>query len=252
ANAVQYARNANATINGVSVSSATNTLADTVAGLTLTLSQLTTAPVEIAIATDNTALKSGINGFVSAYNAMNQMLSSATKYDASTKQAALLQGDSVTVGLQNALRTLAASVTSGSGPQRLSDIGITLAKDGTGNLSVDAGKLDAALRSPKAVAAFFMAPASGGDPSSAGFAVRFSAFTQAAVGNEGSIASRTGSLQLQKTGNGREQDRLSDRLTLTESRLRKQYSALDANLSKLTALDTFVSQQIAQWNRSKD
>ena len=43
---------------------------------------------------------------------------------------------------------------------------------------------------------------------------------------------------------------MNDRLTTTEARLRKQYSTLDASMSSLTALNTYVTQQIAQWNKS--
>ena len=39
-------------------------------------------------------------------------------------------------------------------------------------------------------------------------------------------------------------------ITLIESRLRKQYTALDTKISSLTTLGNYVTQQIAQWNKS--
>ncbi|RYF68597.1 MAG: flagellar hook protein, partial [Comamonadaceae bacterium] len=146
-------------------------------------------------------------------------------------------------------RNLLGSPSGGSGMQHLSDLGIAIARDGAGNLSVDSAKLDAALRNPAAVRQFFTAEA-GADASATGFATRFAAFTQAAIGADGTLAGKTQSLQTQKTANTRDQARVSDRLTLTEARLRKQYTALDTQMASLTALNTYVTQQIAQWNKS--
>jgi len=66
------------------------------------------------------------------------------------------------------------------------------------------------------------------------------------------LSSKTSSLQTQQTGNTKQQDKVSDRLTLIEARLRKQYTALDTKMSSLTALSTYVTQQVAQWNKSTD
>ncbi len=256
ANTVQYGQNAKATINGIDVESATNTLADNIPGLSLTLSQITTAPVDITASSDAGAMKSAINAFVTAYNATNTMLSSMTKYDADTKKAALLQGDATTVGLQNALRQLVGAASGGGAFRQLSDLGIAIGSGGTGNLVVDAAKLDKALKSPAAVKQFFSAPVapegSAGGDGATGFATRFSSFTQAAIAATGTLDGKTTSLQSAKKANGKDQDKVSDRLTLIESRLRKQYTSLDTKMASLTTLGNYVTQQIAQWNRSTD
>ncbi|MGF6524909.1 flagellar filament capping protein FliD [Variovorax sp. PvP013] len=261
---VQYGQNAKATINGIDVSSPTNTLADTVTGVSLTLSQVTTTPVQIDVTSDTSAMRTAIKTFVTAYNATNDMFNSAMKYDATTKTAALLQGDGTTRGLQNALRSMVGATSGGGAIKQLSDLGISVGKDATGNLVVDDAKLTKALADPAAVRQFFSAAAATtsatgttgttgtgavGDATT-GFATRFAAFTQDAIGTGGSLSGKTDSLQAQKTANGKDQDRVNTRLTLTEARLRKQYSALDTTVSSLTALNTYVTQQIAQWNKS--
>lgn len=252
ANPVQYGLNAKATLNGVAISAAGNVLADTVPGLTLTLSQVTTAPVEITVATDTGSQTAAVNAFVKAYNAMNEMLNAATRYDSTTKTGALLQGDATTTGLQTAMRSLVGALSGGSGAlQRLSDLGISIAKAGAGNLEVDATRLATALKDPAAVGRFFnaAAPADGSASAATGFATRMSAFLQGAIGSGGMLATKTASLTSQKTANGKSQDRLSDRLTLVEASMRKQYTALDTRMSSLTALNTYITQQIAQWNK---
>ena len=88
----QAAQNALATINGVSIQTASNTLNDTLPGLTLQLSQVTTAPVQIDVNTDQDAIRSNVQSFIDAYNSLNNTLVTTTKYDASTKVAGTLQG----------------------------------------------------------------------------------------------------------------------------------------------------------------
>lgn len=249
ANPIQYARNALATLNGVAIRSATNVLTDTVPGLSITLSQKTTAPVDITVSADTSGLRGTIQAFVTAYNALNQTLNSATAYNATTKTAALLQGDSTAVGLQNALRSLVGAPSGGGSLQRLTQLGITVAKDGAGNLAVDTAKLDEALKDPAKVQQFFAAPENAGDPGATGFATRLSAFTRAAVGSDGVLATRDESLRTQRKDNLKRQGEMSDRLSLTEKRLRAQYTALDTKMGSLNALDAYVKQQVAQWNK---
>jgi len=249
ANPIQYGQNAAATVNGIPITSASNTLDGTVAGLSMTLLLETTTPIEITATTDTASMTTAIQGFVTAYNAMNQMFNDATKYDASTKTAALLQGDAVTTGLQGAVRSLIGAASGGGALQHLSDLGISIAKDGAGDLAIDSTKLATALKNPAAVQQFFSAP-KGTAELSTGFATRLYAFTKDAVGSDGALTGKTTSLAAQKTGNSREQDRVSDRLTIIEARMRKQYSALDSTVASMTALNTYVTQQIAQWNKS--
>src|SRR3990167_8874229 len=83
----QSAQNALATINGVSISSASNRLADTLPGMTLQLSQVTTEPVEIEVSSDTEAVSANVQAFVDAYNTINTTLATATRYDEATKKA---------------------------------------------------------------------------------------------------------------------------------------------------------------------
>lgn len=252
ANPVQYGLNAKATLNGVALSSASNTLVDTVPSLTLTLSQVTTAPVDITVANDTFSQTTAITAFVKAYNAMNDMFNQATAYDATTKTGALLQGDSTTTSLQTAMRRLVGAMSGGSTGtlQRLSDLGISIAKDGGGDLAANSTKLAAALKDPVAAAKFFSSATNVASDGETGFATRMKAFLSGAIGSAGTIAAKTTSLQSQKTTNGKSQDRLSDRLTTVEANMRKQYTALDTKMASLTALNTYITQQIAQWNKS--
>lgn len=75
----QTALDAKVKINGVDVTSATNKMTDVIPGVTLQLNQVTTAPVEVTVASDLEAVQKNIQGFVDAYNALNQTLADADR-----------------------------------------------------------------------------------------------------------------------------------------------------------------------------
>jgi len=50
--------------------------------------------------------------------------------------------------------------------------------------------------------------------------------------------------------NGKQQDTLNTRLADTEARMRAQYTALDTKMATLNGLSTYITQQIAQWNKN--
>jgi flagellar hook-associated protein 2 len=84
----QAARNAVATINGISISSASNTLENVAEGLTLSLLSKSASSVAISVAQDTDAVKAGIESFVKSFNAIASYFKSQTKYDAGSKNAA--------------------------------------------------------------------------------------------------------------------------------------------------------------------
>ena len=249
------AANAKATVNGIAVTSATNTFANTVSGVTFNALQVTTAPVEIAVAKDSTAVKQNIDAFVKAYNAVNQALNQITSYDKDTKSAGLLQGDSTAVGLQNTLRAALQSVASGTGGtfKTLSDVGITLAKGAdvlkpTGDLSVDTTKLNKALENPDALKAFFRG-ADGGSVTD-GVAGKFKAVTDKLLASTGYFASKDKLLQNALKLNEKEVQSVEDRASGVETNLKARYTALDSQMSKLNALNAYIAQQVTTWNKS--
>ncbi|MEO8727831.1 MAG: flagellar filament capping protein FliD, partial [Rhodoferax sp.] len=153
ANTYQAGQNAKATINGIAISSTTNKFADVVAGLTINATEVTTSNVEITATNDKAAITTNIQAFVDAYNAVNKYLADATSYDDATKKAGDLQGDSTAIGLRNSLRSLLGTGVVGGSFTRLSDIGLSIARDGS--MTVDGTKLGKALDDPANVKILF-------------------------------------------------------------------------------------------------
>ncbi|RKR68515.1 flagellar hook-associated protein 2 [Acidovorax sp. 94] len=243
----QVAANAKATVNGIAVTSATNTFASTISGVTFKAEQVTTAAVDITVSKDDSAVKANIDAFVKAYNDINQLLQEATKFDPKTNSAGLFQGDSTTVALQNSLRNAIQSVTSSGGAfQRLVDLGITQQRGG--DLAVDSAKLNKALtENPEDVKNFFRSTGGG---AADGVAVKIKALATNLLSNDGFFKSKDDSLQLSLKRNSQDQTRVNEKVDAFEKRITRRYNALDTQLSSLNGLNAYISQQVSAWNKS--
>jgi flagellar hook-associated protein 2 len=244
-NTMTQATDAAATVNGIAVSSATNTFDKTIAGVTFTASQITTAPVDISISQDNSSILSNVNDFVKAYNALNDVLNDATKYDAATKTAGLFQGDSSTLGMQSALHAAVQAVTTGSKVfHRLADVGITQLRGG--DLTVDGTKLNAAMANRDEMKALFR---NNGGGAADGIAVKLKTLSSNMLSSSGFFKLRNDSYQAELDRNAKEQARVNTHASDVEAQLNLKYGALDAKMSSLNALNAYITQQVAAWNK---
>lgn len=243
---VQVGQDARARINGLDVTSKSNTLADNIPGVTINLIGVTTSSATMSIREDVTPAVKNVQDFVTAYNALNQTLADLTKYDAATKTSSLFQADSSIVGLQNILRGMAGSVSNGSTYQRLSDVGIQRQLDGS--LAINTSKLATAANNGTELQKLFTTNNS--NPNTNGFAVKFADLGKAVLGIGGAVTNKAVALQGALKRNSEEQTRVTDRAAAFEARVRKQYSALDARMASLSALNSYVAQQVTTWNKS--
>ncbi len=242
------ASNAEATVNGIAVVSASNDLSGVVDGLTLRLRKEGLASTSIAVTSDREAVKAAIQGFADAYNTLSKAITDQTKYDPGTKVGGPLQGDSAATGLQRQLRSL-LNVASGASATfgRLSDVGLQAQRDGT--LKVDAAKLDNATANLTELKRAF-SNSDTGNSANDGFARRYATLATQVLGTDGSLTTRTDGLRNRITRNGEDQANLSDRVERFRTRLVAQYTVLDGNLSKLNALSSYVTQQMNMLNRT--
>lgn len=245
----QKAQNAKVELNGVAVESSSNTFSATIPGMSFTVSEMTTNAATLTVKADTEAMKKNIQEFVDAYNELNDLLGKSTKYTEETKVAGALQGDSATVSLQNSLRMLTQGISgSKDGLTRLADIGIQMQEGG--KLSMDTSKLDKALTNLDGLKGLFANKADslgqGG-----GIAVNFKNFTDKLLSFDGTLNTKTDSLERTLKSNTAEQDKVNKRAEALETRLYAQYSALDVKMSSLNALNSYVSQMVTTWNNSK-
>lgn len=253
---VQYGVDAKARINGLAVTSSSNTLTNNFQGVTINLLATTTTnygtpgevrvPVNMSVSNDTSGAVKNVQDFVTAFNTLRQSLKDMTKYDAATQTAGPFQGDSVIVGLGNILSKMVTSISDAAGVyHRLSDVGVSVQRDGT--LAINSVKLGAAANNGTALQQLFTATAP--NPLNAGFALKFAQFTQGALYSTGMISNEAKALQQELTDNSQRQADVNKKAASIQARLTQQYSALDAKMGKLSALNAYVAQQITLWNK---
>jgi len=241
------AADAKVTIDGIAVTSSTNTVSGALTGVTLNLLSQTTTPAQMSVDLDKTSMKTKIQAFQDSYNKLYADLKTQTAYNSATKTGGPLLGDNTAVSIQNMMRTLIGS----NGPatstiNRLSNLGLEIQADGS--LSTNSTKLDAALQDPSNVKAFFSANT--GTASGNGIAKRVYDFAFGALSIGGSASTHSTSFQTAIDSNNKSIDRFNLHLSDYQAQLLKQYNALDASMAKLNSLSSYVTQQIATWNKT--
>jgi flagellar hook-associated protein 2 len=246
----QSAADAQATVNGLAVTSATNTFDNVIDGLTFKVGKVSAQAVDVTVAADTASIKKLVTDFATAYSDLAKYLGAQTAYDATTKVAGSLQGDSAVNSLRSQMRAIVGDTLGGAGVgafSRLAQIGLDPQTDGS--LKVDGAKLDTALGKLSDVKSLFMA-FDASTPSNNGMASRLRSWGDGLLGVQGAVTTRSESLRRQLDSNAKQQDTFSNRMSNVEARMRAQYSALDTAMSKASALQSYVTQQIAVNNKS--
>jgi flagellar hook-associated protein 2 len=140
----QAGQDAKLTVDGVSVTSSSNTVTTAIAGVSFQLLATSAAPVQVQITDDTTDIATAINSFVSAYNTVVGDVNAQEQSAAGGTSAALL-GSPIIAQLQE---TLTGSLFSGAASGSINNItqlGISVNNDGT--LAVDSDTLTNVLNS---------------------------------------------------------------------------------------------------------
>jgi flagellar hook-associated protein 2 len=140
------AQNAALSINGLNITSDTNTIDDAISGVTLDLLKADVGNfVNVGVKDSRSEITASINNFVEAYNELDKNIDSLTSYDVETGRGSVLIGDFTVRSISSQIRNVIFGSISGltGNIKTLVDIGITTNSSGT--LSVDSSKLNDAL-----------------------------------------------------------------------------------------------------------
>src|SRR5580698_5347084 len=141
--------NASITVNGITVTSATNTVTGVIPGVTLNLQSASPGTeVTLGVTPDTAQASTAINQFVTDYNTLISAVSAQFKDVAGSGQGVLSEDPTVQSLQSDLLGSLDFTATSGSGGSStttsLASLGISVNSDGT--LTVDSGALNDALQ----------------------------------------------------------------------------------------------------------
>ena len=146
---IQVAKDAIFSVNGVSVTSQTNTITNIIDNVTINFLQADggASTDTLTIGRDTSSVTEAVQSFVDGYNDLISGLNSATFYDADTEESGVLIGDPTVRGIVNQLRSVLNTTVGDATTEfnSFSSIGILTTRDGT--LEFDTSKLDAALLS---------------------------------------------------------------------------------------------------------
>jgi flagellar hook-associated protein 2 len=215
-------------IDGLKLTSSSNTVEDAIDGVTLNLKDADIdKPTTLTVAQNTSSIKSGIKSFVEAFNSMSKTITDLTSYNAATETAAVLQGDSLPRGIQSQLRGVISSAFSTSdGNLSLASIGITTTRSGT--LEIDDDILTAALKNNvTGIKEMFTAE-------DTGVAAKLDGYLDSYVGTGSIIDSRDSSLDgnLERLSDQREV--FARKMAAFEARLFKQYNYMDLIVGQLS------------------
>jgi len=140
----EAADNANLTVNGIAITSNSNSITDAVENVTLNLKSIGTA--ELAVDIDTDRVKTAVTQFVASYNAFIGSVNQLTAYDPSTGIAGELNGDGVTRNITSSIQRIISNPvgTLGDDFTILAEAGITTDPD-TGRLQINDSTLDSQL-----------------------------------------------------------------------------------------------------------
>lgn len=153
------AKNALLTVDGLSVSKASNTLTDVIQGVTLNLKAVTSTSNTLTVSTDVDTIEASVKSFVDAYNTLNTSIRNLTKFvEGGSSSNGPLLGDSTTRDIAVKLKAmLSQSSSTATTYKTLSDIGIK-SSGSDGSLSIDSTKLKEVLSSNLSDIAKIFAP----------------------------------------------------------------------------------------------
>jgi flagellar hook-associated protein 2 len=247
------AQSAEVYVDGLKVTSKTNTLDSAIEGVTLDLKGITETdkPITVSVDLDNAGVKKNVEKFVEAYNKLVGVINAQTKVtpvgEGKAPVAGALVGDATARNLLNTIRNELVNVQGSGAVRALTDIGITTQKDGT--LAIDSAKLDKSLSENfEGISSLF----SGGK----GLATRLDEKLKPYTETGGILEQRNKVMSETISKIDKQKEDLDRRITSLQERLYKQFNAMDALVGQLsnTSASLIASLENLPWaaNNSKN
>jgi flagellar hook-associated protein 2 len=233
------ATNANLTVNGIPITSSTNSVSDAIQGVTLNLQNTTTSPAVLSIGQDSAAMTNTVQNFVTAYNNLYSFLQTQTAYNTTNSASSgSLMGDNDLTNLMDQMRNL-VSTTVGSGSYNsLALIGINT-NTANGTISLNTSQFQTALSANSSSVTNLIS-------SSWGIANQFMDWTRNT--SNFVVSQRMSDLN---TNIADLQTQISDwntRLADIQSNYTTQFTNLNTLLSSFNTTQTFLTQQMSTFS----
>ena len=232
---IDTAQDAILTIDGFSITGASNTVTSAISGVTLSLTGAGSSTINIT--RDNTEIEERISGFVDAYNTL------ISKID-ELEAGSLYNDSSLRRIKQGFVDVINQTVDIGGDTAYLFEIGITRDRDGV--LSVDSSELSTMLADDFNRVTQILSEAT------TGYATRFYNYTESLLEVGGRLDSKNETLNSQKDAVQTQIERQELRLQTFEAKLIEQFAALDQTMAVLTSTSEYLTSQLSSLNNSNN
>jgi flagellar hook-associated protein 2 len=229
----QTGKDASLTVDGVSVTSSSNTVSNAISGVTFQLLSSSTSAVQVEITNSNTDIATAVNSFVTAYNAVVKDINTQEGKD-SSGNAEPLYGNPTLAMIQSQLTgTLFAGTASGT-ISNITQLGISMNNDGT--LTLDTSTLNSVLNSNFSdVVGFLQNSGSFGQ-------------TMATTLNNLGTAAPYGAVYLAQQQNSTQEKALNTDITNEDAVLAAQKTQLTTELNTANAILQSIPSQLTEVN----
>lgn len=204
----------------------------------------------VTVTTDTASVVTAVKSFVDAFNNISQFYKDNARYDAATKKAGKLFGDSLVNSVETHLKRMLFQPQTAlvDTHELLAQLGIQLGKFNTpdaNRLVVDETKLTAAIASnPVAVEQIFGRSTTGGSVKNAGVAYDISNYIKDVTKFQGLIDIKENFFTSQITDIDDRIFREDERIERIEATLRRQFNAMEIAVSKSNAVGASLTQQL--------
>jgi flagellar hook-associated protein 2 len=234
ANAVN-ADDASFTVNGLAITSTSNTVTDVVPGATLTLKKAdATKTVTIDVEKSGEDAKNKLKALVTAYNDVLTFFSDQNS--AATAGKAGIGRDALVRGLRNELRSAMQATYAGGEYERLAEIGIEF--DITGKMSLDETVFDEAIESNAADMQLLVAGVDGKSGAFGALRTLVQEYTQAG----GLLGDARDRIKDQTTRINSRLDAMEVQLEVRRAALQREYIAADMLMTQLNSQSSSLGQ----------
>ncbi len=249
---LQLASNASLTVDGIAISSTSNTLSEALPGVTLNLLATNTSAASLNLRNDTSGAKTKVLALVTAYNDAMTMLDELTNPKSTLETyGATLSGNSTVTNLRSQLRALVtadSSTAASSGTlAALRDIGVEV--DKTGKLTSNSVKLDLALDLNFANTTTLLSGnqenQSSFDPTASGLAGDASKAIIELISKSGTIATESANATTRISKYKDDLVKLEDRMTRVLARYNKQFATMDSMVGQTKSTQTGLTSSFA-------
>jgi flagellar hook-associated protein 2 len=233
------AQDAKILVDGQMATRSINSISDVIQGVSLDLKKAEAGTIfNVDVSLDENSIKEVTDGFVSAYNGLMGIVKDLGHYNAESKDAGALVGDSLLRIVRSQVReAVADTVTSASTSYNsLATIGISIDKEGV--MSTDSSVFTDALKNNlSAVSDVFS--------SSDGVAARLNTRLDQYLNSGGTFDVQTKSLNKQLSGYADDRDTVQLRLDNLQRGMMKQFIAMDVAVGQFQSTGAYLAQQLA-------